>query len=123
MNYEDFKHKLTEMGFVIHPTFTEIECLTYQDVICGWLDNSFPVYNNHGTKIGHECYFRDASALKLARPATLKQLSNKSITPINYSNWTKLKTEEFFRILQKKVKEYLVTVRKCQMEMDFKCSN
>lgn len=121
MNYEDFKYKLTEMGFKIHPTFTESECLTYQDVICGWLDNSYPIYNNHGTKIGHELYFRNASALKLARPATLRQLSNQEITPINYSKWTKFKTEDFLAELQKKVKVYLVTVRKCQMEMDFKC--
>lgn len=72
-------------------------------------------------KIGHEPYFRNASALKLARPATLKQLSNQEITPINYSKWTKFKTEDFLVELQKKVKVYLVSVRKCQMEMDFKC--
>ena len=120
MNYEDFKNKLTEMGFKIHSSFYESECLTYQDVICGWLDNSFPIYNNHGTKIGHEPYFRNAGALKLARPATLRQLSNQR-GPINYSKWTKFKTEDFLIELQKKVKVYLVTVRKCQMEMDFKC--
>ena len=120
MNYEDFKNKLTEMGFKIHSSFYECECLTYQDVICGWLDNSYPIYNNHGTKIGHEPYFRNASALKLARPATLRQLSNQA-SPINYSKWTKFKTEDFLVELQKKVKVYLVTVRKCQMEMDLKC--
>lgn len=121
MNYKNFKLKLSEMGFKIYPTFAECECLTFQDVICGWLDNSYPIYNNHGTRIGNELYFRNVSVLKLARPATLKQLSNKTITPINYSNWTILKTEEFLIELQKKAKLYLVNVRKSQMELDFKC--
>lgn len=48
---------------------------------------------------------------------------NQEITPINYSKWTKFRTEDFLSELQKKVKVYLVTIRKCQMEMDFKCSD